>query len=244
MPEDEAVKIGCCGFRTAQADYMQLFSVVEVQQTFYQPPQIQTLKKWREGAPLDFEFTLKAWQLITHEARSPTYKRLKRELTEKEREDCGAFRLTPIVKEAWATIAACAQTLKATRILFQCPASFTPTAANVKNMRRFFSSIERVKNWRFFWEPRGEWPPQLIRELCRELELWHVVDPFAARTLTPEQVYYRLHGRGGWRYVYENEELEELLALLPEDSTSYVFFNNVRMNEDAARFQQLARGLH
>jgi len=76
--------------------------------------------------------------------------------------------------------------------------------------------------------------------LCRELELWHVVDPFAARTLTPEQVYYRLHGRGGWRYVYENEELEELLAMLPEDSTSYVFFNNVRMNEDAARFQQLA----
>jgi hypothetical protein len=27
---------------------------------------------------------LKAWQLITHESTSPTYKRLKKELTEKE----------------------------------------------------------------------------------------------------------------------------------------------------------------
>jgi uncharacterized protein YecE (DUF72 family) len=243
---NKRLKVGCCGFRAARADYMQMFPVVEVQQTFYQPPQISTLKKWREDAPKDFEFTIKAWQLITHEARSPTYKRLKRELTETEREECGAFRLTPIVKEAWAMTAACAAALKATRILFQCPASFTPTDGNVRNMRRFFSTIERAKNQSFFWEPRGGWPPELILKLCRELELTHVVDPFAARTVTPERVYYRLHGRNGWRYVYENEELEELLEMLPpQDSTaknsaSYIFFNNVRMSEDAARFQQLA----
>jgi len=237
----KALKVGCCGFRTARADYMQLFSVVEVQQTFYQPPQISTLKKWREDAPPDFEFTLKAWQLITHEARSPTYKRLKRELTETEREQCGAFRLTPIVKEAWVTTAACAEALGSKRILFQCPASFTPTAENVRNMRRFFSFVERARGQHFFWEPRGSWPPELIIKLCRELELSHVVDPFAARTLTPDQIYYRLHGRNGWRYIYENEELEELLEMLPSKGTAaYVFFNNVRMNEDAARFQQLA----
>ncbi len=243
---NKRLKVGCCGFRSARADYMQLFPVVEVQQTFYQPPQISTLKKWREDAPTDFEFTIKAWQLITHQARSPTYKRLKRELTEKEREECGAFRLTAIVKEAWAMTVECADALKATRILFQCPASFTPTAGNVRNMRRFFSTIERAKDQSFFWEPRGSWPPELILKLCRELELWHVVDPFAARTVTPERVYYRLHGRNGWRYVYENEELEELLEMLPQQdspsqkSASYIFFNNVRMSEDAARFQQLA----
>jgi len=51
--------------------------VVEVQQTFYQIPRIATGKRWREEAPPDFEFTMKAWQLITHEPSSPTYRRLR-----------------------------------------------------------------------------------------------------------------------------------------------------------------------
>jgi uncharacterized protein YecE (DUF72 family) len=88
---NKRLKVGCCGFRSARADYVQLFPVVEVQQTFYQPPQISTLKRWREDAPTDFEFTIKAWQLITHEARSPTYKRLKRELTEKSAKSAAHF---------------------------------------------------------------------------------------------------------------------------------------------------------
>lgn len=238
-----AIKTGCCGFRMAQSEYMTRFPVVEVQQTFYQPPQISTLMRWREDAPADFEFTLKAWQLITHEARSPTYKRLKRELTETEREQCGAFRPTPIVKEAWAVTLACAEALSARLVLFQCPASFTPTAEHVEHLREFFNAIERSDRLRFLWEPRGDWPTELVSKLCRELELIHVVDPFAARTLTPEFCYFRLHGRKGFRYVYEDDELEELLRMLPREGTSYVLFNNVRMSEDAARFQELARRL-
>jgi uncharacterized protein YecE (DUF72 family) len=233
------VKVGCCGFRSAMTEYAQRFSVVEVQQTFYQPPQIQTLERWRAQAPPAFEFTLKAWQLITHEARSPTYKRLKRELSEAERAQCGSFRLTKIVREAWDVTFACARALKARRILFQCPASFTPTPANIENMRRFFAAIERADDLQFCWEPRGDWPGELVRNLCRELELVHVVDPFTSRTQTPEHCYFRLHGRKGWRYVYEDDELEELLSMLPIERPSYVFFNNVRMLEDASRFQDL-----
>lgn len=138
------MKIGCCGFGMGRAKYLRTYSAVEVQQTFYQPPQLSTLKKWRIEAPPNFEFTIKAWQLITHEARSPTYRRLKRELSDAQRSECGAFRLTPIVEEAWATTITCAEALGATRILFQCPASFTPTDDHIHNMRKFFSSIKRV----------------------------------------------------------------------------------------------------
>src|ERR671929_9964 len=60
----------------AFADYVREFRVVEVQQTFYEPPRDATLLRWRRQAPLRFEFTLKAWQLVTHEASSPTYLRL------------------------------------------------------------------------------------------------------------------------------------------------------------------------
>jgi uncharacterized protein YecE (DUF72 family) len=232
------VKTGCCGFRMAQREYVQQFPVVEVQQTFYQPPQPTTLEKWRADAPTDFEFTLKAWQLITHESRSPTYRRLKRELSEEEREECGSFRPTTIVKEAWEVTRACANALKARLVLFQCPASFTPTSQHIKDLRRFFNSIER-DGLQFLWEPRGSWPERIVRELCDELELAHVVDPFAARTLTPQLCYFRLHGRKGFRYVYEDDELEELLGMLPRTSTSYVLFNNVRMAQDAARFKAI-----
>lgn len=221
------------------AVYTLQFPVVEVQQTFYQPPQLSTLERWRVQAPPEFEFTLKAWQLITHEARSPTYKRLKRELSERERTQCGSFRPTALVNQAWAVTLACARALTARRILFQCPASFTPTAEHIANMRRFFGSVKRDEELQLLWEPRGDWADDLVRTLCCELDLVHVVDPFAVRTQTPDQCYFRLHGRKGWRYVYEDDELEELLTLLPRGKTSYVLFNNVRMKEDAIRFQEL-----
>ena len=49
--------------------------------------------------------------------------------------------------------------------------------------------------------------------MCAELDLWHAVDPFAERTATPRRCYFRLHGRKGWRYSYEDAELEELRRL-------------------------------
>ena len=233
------VKIGCCGFRLSRVEYFSRFPVVEVQQTFYQPPKIETLESWREDAPEAFEFTLKAWQLVTHDGASPTYRRIKRDLTQREREECGSFRPTEIVREGWEVTRACAEALRTRRILFQCPARFKPTAVNVGNLRRFFSTVER-NDFIFMWEPRGEWSRELVGELCRELDLIHVVDPLVERTATPERCYFRLHVRwGGGRNRYEDEELAEMYTMLPRGETSYVLFNNVRMMDDATRFQRL-----
>ena len=69
------VRVGCCGFPQPLGRYARTFPAVEVQQTFYHPPLPETLKKWRALVPAEFEFTLKAWQLITHEASSPTCSR-------------------------------------------------------------------------------------------------------------------------------------------------------------------------
>jgi uncharacterized protein YecE (DUF72 family) len=232
------VKIGCCGFRSSRESYYGLLPAVEVQHTFYQPPQISTLERWREEAPADFEFTVKAWQLITHQSSSPTYRRLKRELDDDELAQAGSFRSSRIVKEAWETTLACAVALNAGAVLFQCPASFRPTKDNLANMRKFFGKIKR-KELSFCWEPRGAWPRELVKDLCEELDLWHVVDPFALRTVTPRRCYFRLHGRKGWRYKYEDAELEELSSMLPAALKSYVFFNNIEMKQDAARFKEI-----
>jgi hypothetical protein len=71
-----ALHVGCCGFPMAQAGYFRLFRLVEMQQTFYRPPRLATLERWRRSAPPGFEFTLKVLQLITHTSASPTYRRL------------------------------------------------------------------------------------------------------------------------------------------------------------------------
>ena len=233
------VKIGTCGFRYTKEEYVKLLSCVEIQHTFYQPPQIKTLERWRQEVPEHFEFTLKAWQLITHESKSPTYKRLRKKLTETELADAGSFKSTPIVKEALETTLACAAALKARTILFQCPASFKPTEENVENLHGFFLNVKRG-NLNFCWEPRGAWPDNLVKALCEELKLWHVVDPLVKRTVTPNNCYFRLHGIGGWRYKYEDGELEELASLLPARRLSYVFFNNNEMIDDAVRFSKIA----
>jgi len=234
------IKIGTSGFRSNKVENAQILSCVEIQHTFYQPPQIATLERWREEVPADFEFTLKAWQLITHEAKSPTYKRLKKKLSETEREEAGYFKPTSIVREAWETTLACAKALKAKMILFQCPASFKQYAENISNLEKFFSEINRGK-FNLAWEPRGNWDDKVVKRICNDFNLWHAVDPFTKSTVTPEKCYFRLHGRNGWRYEYEESELEELTDLLPKNKTSYVFFNNIRMTEDALKFQNIIK---
>jgi uncharacterized protein YecE (DUF72 family) len=232
------VKIGTCGFRANKTEYAELLHTVEVQHTFYQPPQIKTLEKWRAEVPANFEFTLKAWQLITHEAKSPTYKRLKKQLTETERAAAGYFKPTEIVREAWDVTLACARALRAETILFQCPASFRQNGENIENLEKFFESVEG-NDLNFAWEPRGDWNAKIVRDICENLDLWHAVDPFAAASMTPAKCYYRLHGRSGFRYQYEEEELADLTELLPTGRKSYVFFNNRFMLEDALLFQKI-----
>jgi uncharacterized protein YecE (DUF72 family) len=41
------VKIGLCGFTIAAAEYARRFPLVEVQQTFYQPPADGVMRRWQ-----------------------------------------------------------------------------------------------------------------------------------------------------------------------------------------------------
>ena len=222
--------------------YFEEFRVVEVQQTFYDPPRDATMLRWRRAAPAGFEFTLKAWQLVTHEASSPTYRRLRRPLSASDRAEVGSFRLTPAVRRAWERTLECARLLRATAILLQCPRSFRPTSENVERMRAFCREVDRPEGVRLLWEPRGEWPPDVVRSLCSELGLVHVVDPFVTDTVTPEAAYYRLHGTTGAYHVYSDDELVRLLEIvtaLPDSAPKYVMFNNVPRVGDVRRFREL-----
>jgi len=228
---------GCCGFPEAMDRYFSEFRAVEVQKTFYKPPSPATASRWRESAPPGFTFCLKAWQLITHTPASPTYRRLGRDIDTALRDRYGNFRLTDEVLSAWETTLNFARALEAELVVFQCPRSFKPTSENVRSMRRFFATIRR-DGLVFAWEPRGDWPAEIIVELCRELELVHCVDPFKDEPLAGDLHYFRLHGIGGYRHRYSAAELDRL-AGMTAGKKSYVMFNNLSMLEDARRFKSL-----
>lgn len=239
-------KVGCCGLPLSLARYAEIFPVVEVQQTFYQPPLSKTLEKWRSQVSPEFEFTLKAWQLITHEASSPTYRRLRERLSEKQKREVGAFRINGTVMDAWQRTLKCAQILRSRQILFQCPARFTPTQEHKRNLVAFFREIRREakghpgdEQMTFLWEPRGEWKPEVVGELCAELGLVHAVDPFQQLPATAGEGYFRLHGRTGYRYRYTDSDFLGLLDVVRGHEPCFVLYNNISMLEDARRFLKL-----
>lgn len=236
-----SAKLGMCGFTIGARAYYKQFRVVEVQQTFYDPPPIQTLERWRSEAPPEFEFTMKAWQVITHFGASRTYRRLRSPFDDRARAEAGGFRSTQTVFSAWDTTLRCAHILRATAILFQCPASFRPTEENVSAMRQFFAAIARPAAVRFLWEPRGPWPDDLVLGICRELGLTHAVDPFVRPSLTPELIYWRLHGNKSHYARYTDEELRQINEWLPDDpeTDAYVMFNNVPRVKDVKRYREL-----
>ncbi|MFQ5838173.1 MAG: DUF72 domain-containing protein [Thermoplasmata archaeon] len=236
------VRVGTCGFPISRSVLFKTLDVVEVQRTFYRPPRIDTVRRWREEAPAGLRFTLKAWQLITHEPSSPTYRRLGMDI-EGGRDRYGRFRPTRQVFEAWEVTEGICEALEASAVVFQSPPSFKESRENISNMMEFFSSLS--PQWIFCWEPRGGWSPATILDLCSSLRLIHCVDPFAGPPLTKERAYLRLHGSppGGKRYTYtySDEDLRELRTMCEGYEEVYVLFNNVTMFADAVRFKEAMR---
>jgi len=240
------LKIGCCGFPVARGKYFKKFKIVELQRTFYRLPKLETAKKWRETAPEGFEFSLKAWQLITHLTSSPTYRKLNLKLDPFKEEKYGFFKPTDEVFEAWEKTEKIAAALKAKTIVFQCPASFGSDSGNKKNIRKFFRTIKR-KKYKLIWEARGAWEDKDIIKLCDELDLIHCVDPFEGKVLHGDIRYFRLHGKGDYNYRYTGMDLKRLRDFCEQEAQKikrkpiYVFFNNTYMMDDAQRFDWIVK---
>lgn len=227
------IKVGCCGFPVSRKKYFGDFSLVEIQKTFYRPPEIDIAKKWREESPPHFEYTIKAWQLITHLPGSPTYRKAGIKIEHPEK--YGFFKPTKEVFDAWEKTKEIANIIHATIIVFQCPPRFEEKKENVENIKEFFSSIEG--NFCYAWEPRGKWDRHTIMEICGEMNLIHCVDPFKEKSVYGKPLYFRLHGKGGYRYDYSTEELKELLKMCKEDA--YCLFNNTSMYKNAMEFKEM-----
>jgi uncharacterized protein YecE (DUF72 family) len=68
----------------------------------------------------------------------------------------------------------------------------------------------------------------------------HAVDPFVRPSLTPELVYWRLHGNKSHYANYTDEELRQIRDWIPSGpGDAYVLFNNIPRVSDIKRFREL-----
>ncbi len=242
------VKIGCCGFPMSRRKYYEVFNVVEVQQTFYKLPQLETVRKWREEAPSWFEFTLKAWQVLTHSPKSPTWKKAGININS---DKYGLLKPTKENFKALEEFMQIARILESKVIIFQTPPSLGYSESNYKNILEFFKQATSMySEYIFGWEPRGTWSKHLdkVENIVYSTGIIHVVDPFKVKPIinTSKRVcYFRLHGIGrgevNYKYKYTIKDFETLFKLLVELSElvdeCYVMFNNIYMRDDALDFK-------
>ena len=222
------IKVGTCGYKfykpvgdwrreyhSLLQVYSNFFEALELNSTFYQLPRLKTVEKWKNEVVDDFEFTLKAWQAITHKTNSPTWRK-KDDLSENQLRNYGFFQPNDDVFDAWEKTRTVAEKLHVKVIVFQTPSVFKPTEENERNIREFFNVINR-KGFELAWEPRGDWnqKPSKIKEICDDLGLIHVVDIMRRNPVSGHKTaYIRLHGLNkkeyDYNYSYSKDEIEEI----------------------------------
>ncbi len=244
-------KVGCCGFPVSRSRYFKTHSLVEIQQTFYKLPSKKTLVRWRNEAPENFEFTIKAWQVITHSPSSPTWKKSGIKVPDELKDKYGYLRPTKENFEAWNMVEEAAEILGAKIIVVQTPPSFNYTDENFNNAIEFFSRVAKKTEFIIAWEPRGTWLNNLekIREIIEKTGIIHCIDPFIKDpAVIGHTVYLRLHGRGkrwpNYKYKYTDEDLVELKKKIFRYGSVgakevYILFNNVYMYNDSLKFKKL-----
>lgn len=243
------VFIGTCGFQKARRLHYENLDVLEVQQTFYDPRDLDTFARWRSEAPQHFIFTVKAWMLVSHEP-GRLWSRLKGPVPGR-REGYGSLKVTNETLWAWSETLKAAEVLRAPLIVIQTPPSFSFNEGNLGNVIKFMKSIER-RGRVIVWEPRGDWwdNRRALEAVVKEAGVLIGGDILRGRLPPRDQdvIYARLHGLGGeevnYKYKYTDQDLVRLRELLEElkPREAYILFNNVYSYEDAIRFKKMLYG--
>jgi uncharacterized protein YecE (DUF72 family) len=220
------IKVGCAGFPTSMKKYFENFGLVELNSTFYQYPREKTVEGWREKAPKEFEFAVKAHQDISHKAK---------------------LKVEEISLQSFERMKQICKPLNSKILLIQTPCSLRPN--KLVDAEKFFREVNR-ENLVLVWETRGPtWEtPEAHKKLGQVLEklgVTHVTDPFR---ITPAYTggiaYFRLHGLGEQMYYYQYSDMElqrlnELITPYEKEGREvYVLFNNLSMFQDGVHFMK------
>lgn len=186
------LKVGCAGFPVGRDRYWRTLSFVEAA-TGLALPQEKTLEGWKAEAPAGAEFALQAYRLITHGPADSGFPPAGKRLPKARQLQCGGFRESLEVHEAWQATKAAAETLGARLIVFETPSSFLPGPDRSRDLYRFFKSAPRGR-FQYVWQPWG-WDADLVERVCAELGLIPACDPLKQRPSERTKLRY-LRPRG------------------------------------------------
>lgn len=199
--------------------YSRVFNFVEVNQTFYEYPEVRRVEGWRRMVPENFIFSVRCHQDLTHR-----------------------IGLKP-VDEAFSVLGrmvSYCDMLETPLLVMETPANYTLTTQDIDQAKQFLSS-STLKGVRLVWEIRSSITRALIN-LMQDFNIVHCVDLSIEKpSVNSDLVYSRLFGKG-WHNIYQftDEELIEIDTNAQGDSHRLVAlsYHGVRMNTDAARFLQ------
>jgi len=202
--------------------YSRAFNFVEINSTFYEYPDMRTVRSWRRRVPRDFEFTVRCHRDVTHRNR----------LKPSDVNIACLERMLDIC-----------EALKATVLHLLCPRGTKLNNEAAKNLRDLFSSV-KLNHIRIALEmPHGDSQtpnPPLVR-VMQDLNMVHCVDLSRNDPAYSSDILYaRLFGCGESNiYQFTDEELSEINAKAskPKFEKSILAFHGVKMYKDAARLK-------
>jgi uncharacterized protein YecE (DUF72 family) len=190
------------------ARYAQTLNCVEINSTFYRPPQPKTILRWAATVPAKFRFSVKAPKAITHEAQL----------------DCEPEPLHEFL--ASATLLG----EKLGPILVQLPPSL---AFDTRLAISFFTMLRDRHTGEVACEPRHpSWFTPAVSTLLADFQIARVAaDPARVPEAAipggwPGLVYYRLHGSPRTYYSSYSDEFLRTLATKLTAPNTWVIFDN------------------
>jgi uncharacterized protein YecE (DUF72 family) len=209
------------GLRPLEA-YARAFNFVEVNSTFYEIPNFQTVRSWRSRVPQDFEFSVRCHKNVTHEHR-----------LEPDKE---AFHTLEVMSDI-------CRDLRSRFLVLETPSWLDFNDEKIESVGNFFGSVD-LEGVRIVWEVRrgkGEYLPSSLIALMQEHGIIHCADLSREDpAVDSDTVYTRVFGKGEHNvYQFTDEELGEVdrRIMSRDHRTAVVSFHNVRMYKDAARYK-------
>ena len=193
--------------------YASKFNSIEINSSFYKIPNCRTYKNWSEMVPLDFQFTVKLWQGITHEE---VY--------------------DPADLERFLNAFQCLGDKKGC-LLIQFAAK---TRMDFSGFDRLLENIRRLdpqEEWRLAVEFRhAQWYASEIYEILDEFNACMVLHDMP-KCIPPELnknadfVYLRFHGekgdyKGSYTVPFLLDKANKIRCWLERGKDVYVYFNN------------------
>ena len=221
--------------------YAQFFPTVEINSSFYRPPNPHVARTWAQKVPADFRFTAKLWQKFTH---PKMFEEATGQAAKVNDEDFSQF---------LAGLEPLAEAGKLGPLLAQFPASFKPEPAQLEYLEELVRRL-RGAGYQLAVELRHrDWThseeAQRVRALLQDEDVpWVMIDEPRFKTsigdvpLTGSKGYFRFHGRNyqqWWRhaegedrynYYYSPAEQRRLAGEVGEvaerTGETYAFYNN------------------